>query len=434
MEYTRLSIQGSTRRADIVVPDDEPVEALMPEILELLEEPAAGARPVVLTTLTGEQIDASLTLDEQAVGHGTRLRVVAVDEAPPPPDVAEVTEAVGEVTASRPNRWSTRHAATAAALPLLVLSSLGTTAAGDGGWLAPWGAGMLAMVLVAAAVLLARTDRTAAAIAATAVAAGVAERAAAAALAGDGHWAQGALASAAAIALVIGLVAQIGFGSRGIALGTGLVVAACGAAGILQSLGMHPSDVAAVVGLVSAVLLGLLPGIALSTSGLTSFDDRVVAGGRVSRADVRTSIETAFLGLTAMVAAAAATAAAAGTVLVLEASTWAVLLALVIAAIVALRARMLPLGPQRLVVLLAATVPVILWIATSPMLEGAWRPAVAAAAALLVVAVLALRPSAPALARRRRWAGVLEFLAVLAAITLLLGKLGVLADLTETFG
>lgn len=434
MEYTRLSIQGSSRRVDIVVPDDEPIEALMPEILDLLQEPTAGARPVVLTTLTGEQIDASSTLDEQAVAHGTRLRVVAVDEAPAPPDVAEVTEAVGEVTAARPDRWSTKHAATAAALPLFALSALGTTAAGVGGWLAPWGAGVLAMLLAAAAIMLARSGRAAAAIAATAAAAGVAAQAAAAALADDALVAQGAIASLAAVALVVGLVAQFGFGARGIALGTGLLVAACGAAGILQSLGMHPSDVAAVVGLASAVLLGLLPGIALSTSGLTSFDDRVVAGGRVSRADVRTSIETAFLGLTAMVAAAAATAAAASAALVLEASTWAVLLALVIAAIVALRARMLPLGPQRLVVLLAATVPGILWVATSPMLEGPWRPAVAAGAALLVIAVLALRPSAPALARRRRWASVLEFLSVLAAITLLLGKLGVLADLTETFG
>ena len=85
-DYTRVTIQGEGRKADLVLPDDEPIAAVLPDVLSLLDESTErSARPVVLMTTVGEQLSPSLTLAEQDVEHGSILRLVRVDEAPPPP-------------------------------------------------------------------------------------------------------------------------------------------------------------------------------------------------------------------------------------------------------------------------------------------------------------------------------------------------------------
>ncbi len=42
MTYTRLTVIGSKRKADLVLPDDEPVGALLPQLLEVLDERIPG--------------------------------------------------------------------------------------------------------------------------------------------------------------------------------------------------------------------------------------------------------------------------------------------------------------------------------------------------------------------------------------------------------
>lgn len=42
MAYTRLTMIGSNRKADLVLPDDEPVGALLPQLLEVLDERIPG--------------------------------------------------------------------------------------------------------------------------------------------------------------------------------------------------------------------------------------------------------------------------------------------------------------------------------------------------------------------------------------------------------
>ena len=44
MAYTRLTMIGSNRKADLVLPDDEPVGALLPQLLEVLDERIPGGR------------------------------------------------------------------------------------------------------------------------------------------------------------------------------------------------------------------------------------------------------------------------------------------------------------------------------------------------------------------------------------------------------
>ena len=39
VEFTRLTVIGSARKADLVVPNDEAVAGLMPRLMDLLDEP-----------------------------------------------------------------------------------------------------------------------------------------------------------------------------------------------------------------------------------------------------------------------------------------------------------------------------------------------------------------------------------------------------------
>lgn len=42
--FTRLTVVGSVRRADVVVPSDEELAVLVPGLLDLVEEPPPPAR------------------------------------------------------------------------------------------------------------------------------------------------------------------------------------------------------------------------------------------------------------------------------------------------------------------------------------------------------------------------------------------------------
>ena len=86
-DYTRLTIRGTANAADLVLPSDEPLAAMLPDVLSLLDEPAASARPLTLVTVLGEQLNTALSLDEQDVRQGAIVALVRLDEAPPPPEV-----------------------------------------------------------------------------------------------------------------------------------------------------------------------------------------------------------------------------------------------------------------------------------------------------------------------------------------------------------
>ena len=100
-DYTRLTLRGSSTAADLVLPSDEPLAAMLPDILRLLDEPAAPARPLTLVTVLGEQLNTSLSLAEQQVHQGAIVSLVRLDEAPAPPEVADITQLAGDSIADR---------------------------------------------------------------------------------------------------------------------------------------------------------------------------------------------------------------------------------------------------------------------------------------------------------------------------------------------
>src|SRR6187200_3182087 len=122
VEFTRLTVIGSARKADLVVPNDEAVAGLMPRFMELLDEPTGSiVRPLTLVRATGEQLDVALSIADQEISDGELLRLVRSDDAPPPPEVADVTDVLGESMRDRAGLWSrsTRELTGAVAIGVL---------------------------------------------------------------------------------------------------------------------------------------------------------------------------------------------------------------------------------------------------------------------------------------------------------------------------
>ena len=74
--------------------------------MDLLGEPSGSvARPLTLVRVDGEQLDVALTAADQEVLDGELLRIVRADDAPPPPEVADVTDVLGESLRDRAGLW-----------------------------------------------------------------------------------------------------------------------------------------------------------------------------------------------------------------------------------------------------------------------------------------------------------------------------------------
>lgn len=428
-DYTRVTIVGTNRKADLVLPDAEPITALLPDVLDLLDETSGeAARPVALTTTVGEQLDTSLTLAEQEVRHGTILRLVRVDAAPPPPDVADVTDVVSDTTSARPDSWNRMWGTAAAAT---VAAALGWYAASILDSLEA----VVAATLAVAALLTARLDRRASAVALAGGAVGSA-LAPAATLAKGGPGddpIEVFLVWFALSSLIAGAVWAVGLAQRAVGLGTLTGPALVAVWFVTQHLGVEPIPAATITVILGALLLGLLPGIAMSLSGLSGIDDRVVEGQRVARAETRVTVHAAHRTLTAATVTTALVTGALAWLLVESEDRWGVLVAVAVALLLLLRTRVLPLAPQRLALLAGGSAPLLVLLTDWATGESATHVAALLGAVALLALVVGWRPPAHIAARMRRAAGTMELLIVLPLVPLLLASLGVFDDLLGAF-
>ncbi|MDM8084213.1 EsaB/YukD family protein [Cellulomonas cellasea] len=431
--WTRLTVHGTARRAQVVLPDDEPVAGLLPPLLDLLgEERAAGARPVTLVTLLGEQVDPGRSLAEQDVMQGSLLRLVRVDQAPPPPEVADVTDLVAAQLAERGDRWQPQWSL-----------ALATMLAGAAGWLAaraavasPIDAAVLIAIVAGAAVLAAAIGRVRAqpgtALGAAAAGAWVAVAPSMAGRLDVAVPGAAVLVGVLGAGLIVAVVAGAGLRRVPVAIGALLGALLAGAALALAPLIGVPGAVGSIaVGCV--LVLGLLPGVAMTVSGLNGLDDRAVSGDRPARDRVVLAVQDTYRALTSSTISVCGVAAVTGWALVVQDGALSALLGGVVAALVALRARVLPLAPQRLAVWASATAIGLGWAITR--MQDAPLLVAGAAGGAVLVAVLAvtIRPSGPVRAQARRVASVVELLGVVATVPLLLAQLGVFSDLLGTF-
>lgn len=442
--YTRLTVAGSERRAEVVVPSGEPVGAALPRLLDLLGETAGTvARPLAVIAPDGEQIDIALTPQQLDLSDGTLVRLVRLDAAPPPPVVIDVTDAAADAHDARPDRWDERSRTVAGGAGIAAAFAVA-------GWLSPWSSAtlaafaLLATSLVFAAIAtglgLGGLRRLSTCVSAAAAGLALPVGSATAAAVGSGPAAGTALLAGISAALATGFtVALLGVGvahrRRGAASGGALgAVLSSLLLGLLLA-GVDAVSASAVTGVVAAFATGPLPWIALSSAGLTDLDQRAADGAPPARPRAFAAIDEAYAALTWSVGAVASVLGVAGVVLALSGTIWTELLALAFFLVAALRTRAFPLRWQGW--LLWSAAGVIAAAGLSVLLAGGlgWIGAGAAVVlAALVATMVLVRPRPHVRARLRGLGNVVETLAVVALIPLLVGALGIYAELLGMFG
>jgi type VII secretion integral membrane protein EccD len=435
-----VTLVGEGRRVDAVLPAAEPVGALMPEVLDLLGDQVQNpARLRHLVTASGTVLDGDATLADRQVADGAVLRLVSAEDPVPAPVVHEVPEAVSRALDEHGGRWSPVAARWTATASLAVLS-LGAGGVVAAQW--PGSTGLLAVSVVAAVLV---------AIGAVVGSAwreplGTALTVSGTAMGGLALWSAGDLtdwpewvrwgglaALAAGLVLLLGLTSGLG---RGGLTGGGVGLALTAAWSVAASLGLPADQVGVIVAVTCVILLSVLLRLGLMFSGLAVLDDKRSSGGAVARVDVLTSLAGAHRSLVIATVSVAVAAASAGVGMASELTPWTAALLVVLALVVASRARLFPLVAQK-AVLVAASLMVLLSFLlalTRAVPWGVW-PAlgIAAAVAAIPVVVLSVEQPEHVRARLRGVTSRLEAIAVVVMVPVAIGAFGTYERLLATF-
>ncbi|ATW48902.1 type VII secretion integral membrane protein EccD [Streptomyces peucetius] len=441
-QLSRVTLVGERRRADIVLPSDTPIGQLLPDILQLLDDRAAS-RPMTrqLLTADGSALSHESTLASAGISDGAVLQLVRTHSAPPAPVVHDVIDQVADDLDLQTWRWrpsARRAAAGVATVSFAVIAALlARREVGLGSLAGVLGA--VTLVLATAGAIVARIGRgnrgLATALLLTSGGLGVL----AAWTAADAYgWPGTARLAVAATSLVLtllllGYFSPLGRGGVIGALATGVVTVVWEAVAAVQD---EPARLGAVMALFSVVLLGLLPRIALMTSGLAALDDRRSGGISVSRHQVANALAATHRGLALATMVAAVSAAAAGWLLTLaeRPTVWTVVLPSLVAVVLLSRARAFPLVAEVVVLFAAAAALVVrlvvLWMQHA---GGAGPLAVLCAAAVLPLLVLAVQPPEHVRVRLRRTADLVESIGVVGLFPLAVGVFGAYGQLLNKF-
>ncbi|WP_026817937.1 type VII secretion integral membrane protein EccD [Arthrobacter castelli] len=437
---TRVTLMGSSRHVDLVLPSREPVGTLLPQILELLDDqPKADVAAKVLLTPGGNEIDDGDSLAAAGVADGTALRLHSSADAPPAPVVYDVTDTVvaesGHVTGRWSVRWREIAAGTFAAAGLWA-ASLFLMPGGEGSAVS-WGLVAESAVLLILAAALGASRTVPVAVAASLAGTGWLIGASSIV---DGPW-SGPLQALLLAALtaftlaVLGFVVEQGRGFYSAALVLAVLLATWSAAALSTG---DPVRVPAIAAAASVLVLGLLPKFALSLSGLAALDDRRAHGTLIRRRDALASIAAAHQTLVLGAIVCALSLAAGLWLLGLDddSQEWTLPLLLALTLANFLRAMSFPLAAQRLALYAASSIgvlaaanslirlsPSLFWVAGTLILV----------ISLVIGAMLLIRLPAHVAARFRLAGKRFETISILAIIPLLIGLFGVFGQLLETF-
>jgi type VII secretion integral membrane protein EccD len=434
-EFTRLTVIGSARKADLVVPNDEAVAGLMPRLMDLLDEPTGSVvRPLTLVRSTGEQLDVALTIADQQVPDGELLRLVRSDDAPPPPEVADVTDVLGETLRDRSGLWSrfARELTGAVAIGVLGCALASQLSAG------PLPLVLAALLLSLGAAILGRLSMRWICVALTSAALGVAAAAvwtysSTLGLSLPLRLSAAVLGFAALGWICLGLGYGQGLRSRSAWFGSLVGIPVSMLPLIMVLLGSRSEEAAAVTAAVSVVVCGVLPRLALVASGLTGLDDQVVEGHPRRRDDVSLTVNDAYRLLSWVTFAVAIPIAVTSALLLASGDVWAVWVGLVVIMVSALRTRAFPLAVQQMALWSAVLAGLLGGLIGQPRLSQPLVAAILAGVVTLVMIMVLARPAAHQRAFLRRVGNVIEALAVIALIPLLLGMFGIFSDLLRAF-
>jgi type VII secretion integral membrane protein EccD len=437
--YSRVTVIGQRRRLDAVLPADEPLGVLLPDLLRMLDEPLQQApQRRFLTTATGVLVPPEGTLASAQIIDGAVLRLAAEGELPPPPTVYDVTEEAVEDLKRRGTTFKPAHrrilagtglvfSLTAGAISLLVaapnpiaaaaLLVLGAICAFVGIALGRAGNKVIAIPLVIVATVLLAVS--------------------------VGFWVLDAGADLGLTVTVGALCLALGplfFSAAGLA-GGGLVAGATSVLFVLVWMvgvgtGLAADRVGALAALLAVLLLGLLPRMALALSGLAGLDDKRASGQEIMRGDVQSALNAAHLGLALATVPIAVSSGVAGIMLLKAGGPWAVALALVLAFLLASRSRLYPLV-QEVAVLFAAAFTVVSGCVLIAAVNGQGGAFIALGLLVLVALFCAFGLGfAPAEHVRARLTQLLDYLevgAIIVTVPLALGVFGVYSNLLHAF-
>jgi type VII secretion integral membrane protein EccD len=429
---SRVTLAGPHRRIDLVLPADEPIGLLLPEVVALVGHAATyDSRGYQISTLDGTVLDPAGSLRQAAVPDGALLRIDPISEAPPAAIVHDVSDEVGDDLTRRRGRWGDVPRTWTATTACLVAAT--TAALFSGPRLGPALISVVGGAVALTGLLLAIAGRRAVGVA-------VLLSGAAIVMTTVPGWTDAGTAQLALWAVVIGCTvlavgAATGNGRAGL-LGGGTALVLVTGWGTHLLFGVSDTRTAAVMAIASVGVLGLLPRFALIASGLTRLDDRRSNDEPVSRVSVQAAVDSAHRGLAVAAIAAATSATLAGLVLAATPGPWPLTLAVLVAAALLLRMRAFPLAAE-VVALVAGTLTVVgglllCWIRQRP--DTWWATAVAAlGVSAVALAILAYRPPPHILARGRQLADRVEALTVMALVPVAVGVFGLYSRLLDTF-
>ncbi|GCB94684.1 hypothetical protein SALB_07485 [Streptomyces noursei] len=231
----------------------------------------------------------------------------------------------------------------------------------------------------------------------------------------------------------LGYFSPLGRGGLAGAVATAVIAVAWEAVAAVQG---DPARLGAVMAVFSLVVLGLLPRLALMASGLTALDDRRSAGVSVSRHQVGTALAATHRGLALATTITAVSAAAAGWLLTLaeRPTVWTVVLASLVVAVLASRARAFPLVAEVVALLVAASCLVVRLVMVWMEQAGGGGPLVVlCVAAVLPLVALAVQVPEHVQVRLRRMADLVESIGMVGLFPLAFGVFGVYGQLLHQF-
>lgn len=429
---TRVTLIGPRHRIDLVLPSAEPIGLLLPEIVAMVgHEPSGIPRRYQVSLVDGRALDPGESLGQAEVADGSLLRIDPLTDAPPAAIVYDVSDEVADDLAERRGRWGPaprRWTATTvvigaavltgmlagAALPAVVLTVAGMMVLLAGSAIALMGGRPVGVALILGGAALMMTmvpDWT---------------------MSWPLRWVLWTVGTGVTMVAISIAIRQRQTGLLGATTLLGLLGLWTG----LFAAGLPVSRVAAIMAFLSVGLLGLLPRIAIVSSGLTRLDDQRGEGRPVPRLAAQAAVDSAHQGLALACVATAASGLLAGWVLGHADSGWAITLAFLTGVVLLLRLRAFPLTLE-VAPLTAAALGIGVglldrWTGQAP---GTWwvGAAVTVAVAAIAVVVVGYRPRPHFQARARQLADRLESLAVLALIPVAVGVFDVYSRLLHTF-
>jgi hypothetical protein len=189
-------------------------------------------------------------------------------------------------------------------------------------------------------------------------------------------------------------------------------------------LGVEADRVAVLVGALSVLVLGLLPRIGLAMSGLTGLDDWRAQGGAVQRTDVQSAINAAHLGIALATVPVAISSVAVAVLMLRTWNGWSISIAVLLAFLLASRARLYPLLTEVAVLCAAALgIMLVLTFELSTKDTGGALISVGLLVVVGMVAAFGMRPESPqhVQARASQLLDAVEVAAMIAFVPLAFG-------------